>query len=132
VLFERACVATTAFAALVLFVLVQAAAWAGPAFAQGKAGGQGVFQALKVGQFVQLRPAGHGWDVTLLDDGKVGSHQVLAVGANHLHLHEISGITQVWVPLTAIHSVSWAQTSNATGKPLQLPNLPPHLAPKKP
>jgi hypothetical protein len=95
-----------------------------PALAQGKAEGRGVFQALKVGQFIRLTPAPNGWDVLLLDDGKIGTHQIQDIGAAYLQAREISGLTQVWIPLTAIRSVSWTQVNNPPGKPPTLPSFP--------
>lgn len=108
-----------------MLVLLLGFALGGHALAQGKGEPRGVFQALKPGQLVRLSPAGHGWDVTLMDDGKIGTHQLVEVGATHLQLRDISGLSQVWVPITAIHSVTWTQVSNPNIKPGQLPSFPP-------
>ena len=73
-------------------------------------GGQtaAIFTPLKVGQKVNLeeRPGGQ-FDVLLLNDGTVGAHTVLEVGAAHLLMEDIAVVSRRWIPVTSIRAVIW-------------------------
>ena len=75
-------------------------------------GGQtaAIFTPLKVGQKVNLeeRPGGQ-FDVLLLNDGTVGAHTVLEVGAAHLLMEDIAVVSRRWIPVTSIRAVIWTR-----------------------
>ena len=65
------------------------------------------FKSLRVGQRVTLKEALFGAEISLLGDGKIGSHIVVELGANHILLEDIVRITQIWIPITSIRSITW-------------------------
>lgn len=69
-----------------------------------------IFKPLKVGQKVSVeeRPGGQ-FDVMLLNDGAIGAHTVIELGANHLVVEDIAAVSRRWIPLTSIRAVVWTR-----------------------
>ncbi|MEY4864348.1 MAG: hypothetical protein RLZ51_2443 [Pseudomonadota bacterium] len=68
-----------------------------------------VFSALRVGQKVSLSEKGAAYEISLLNDGSVGSHVVVEIGAEHLVIDDLVAVGRRWIPLTAIRSVIWTR-----------------------
>lgn len=65
-----------------------------------------IFSALRPGLRVSITrlPAG-GVEISLYEDGALGTHTVVETGAHHLMLEDLPGVTRTWIPLTAIERV---------------------------
>lgn len=72
--------------------------------------GSGVFRALKVGQKVSLTDKGtSGIEIQLLNDGAIGTHTVIEVGATYIVLDDIVSVSRQWIPVTALRGVVWTR-----------------------
>ena len=78
----------------------------------------GIFQALKVGQKVSLKENFGQYEISLLNNGELGSHIIVEINASHLVLIDIGQITRSWVPASAVKVVAWTKV------PAVLPNKP--------
>lgn len=69
-----------------------------------------VLSALEVGRHVTLVAAGPVWDLSLLNEGAIGSHRVIELGVDHLVLQDLIGFTRTWIPVSALRAVIWTRT----------------------
>ena len=65
-----------------------------------------IFSALRPGLRVSITrlPAG-GIEISLYEDGALGTHTVVEAGAHHVMLEDLPGVTRTWIPVTAIERV---------------------------
>ena len=88
---------------LLLWLLLGSMGWAQ---AEGRDGPRAeVFKGLQVGQFITVSPRAGGYELSLFNDGKTGSHKIVEIGAQSLTLDDLSGISRMWIPVTAVSSV---------------------------
>ncbi len=78
----------------------------------------GIFQALKVGQKVNLKESFGQYEIGLLNNGEIGSHTIVEINASHIVLMDIGQFTRSWVPVSAVKVVAWTKI------PGVLPNKP--------
>ena len=98
---------------LLTLLLLGSMAWAQ---AEGRDGPRAeVFKALQVGQSISVTPKAGGYELSLFNDGKTGSHKVVEIGAQSLTLDDLSGVSRVWIPVTAVSSVVWTRVQLPTG-----------------
>lgn len=69
-----------------------------------------VLQTLYVGQIVSLSDKGGMYKVDVLDDGKIGTHEVTDLTSSYLGLVDIVGMTTIRIPVTSISAVSSTNT----------------------
>jgi hypothetical protein len=72
-----------------------------------------IFQPIKPGHKVTLAETGGGVEIQLLNDGTIGTYTVVEIGAAHLVLQDISGLSRRWIPVTAVRAVVWTRLPTA-------------------
>jgi hypothetical protein len=89
-----------------------------------------VLSALEVGRSVTLVSTGPAWDISLLNEGAIGSHRVVELGPDHVLLQDFVGLARIWIPVSAIRSVQWVRT-DAPRSGAILPNSPNPFTPSR-
>jgi len=73
---------------------------------------RGIFGGLKVGQKVTLADKAGVYEISLLNDGSIGSHVVIEIGAEYLVLDDLVAVSRRWIPATSVRSVVWTRIQN--------------------
>jgi hypothetical protein len=78
----------------------------GTAVAQ-RGGGRrgGVFSPLEAGQKVSLREKAGGFEIGVVPGVEL-SHKVVEVGADHIVLEDVAGVTETRIPIYAVRTVT--------------------------
>lgn len=71
-----------------------------------------VLRPLKPGLMVSMRLQSGAWELSILNDGQVGTHSVIELGPSHVVLQDLASVTRIWIPVTAILAVTWTRTTS--------------------
>lgn len=71
---------------------------------------RGVFATLRVGQAVNLKDAGAGYEISTFDTDVPQGHTVLEVENDYVVLRDIAKVTEIRIPIYAVKSVSLIRT----------------------
>lgn len=70
---------------------------------------RGIFSGLRVGQKVTFADKGGAYEISLLNDGSIGSHVVIEIGTEYLVLDDLVAVSRRWIPATSVRSVVWTR-----------------------
>ena len=73
-------------------------------------GGRGVFATLKVGQPVNLKDTGAGYEISTFDNDAPLGYTVVEIDNDYLAVQDIAKVTVTRVPIYAVKSVSQIRT----------------------
>lgn len=77
----------------------------------------GIFRPLRVGQKVTVADKPPiGLEIRLLNEGTIGTHLILEIASSHIVLEDISALSRIWIPATAIRSVTWTRVPDSNAK----------------
>lgn len=74
---------------------------------------RGVFGGLKVGQKVMLADKAGVYEISLLNDGSIGSYVVIEIGQDYLVLDDLVAVSRRWIPAPSVRSVVWTRIRQA-------------------
>lgn len=77
----------------------------------------GIFSTLKIGQKISFKDSGGHFEISLFNNGEVGSHVIQEIHPTFIVATDIVGVAKLWIPLTSVKSVTWTRIQPQTTRP---------------
>ena len=64
-----------------------------------------LFKPLKTGQHASVSSTANGYEISVIDDGAIGTYVITEIGKSFIVLKDLTGIVEIRIPVTAIAKV---------------------------